>query len=342
MRKLYWEEVAESLDLHRVMDELGITVKDTNRSWLLSSCPLPSHPGNDANPSFGINEDDLIFNCFVCGGGNIPQLVIEIEGLTNGDSEEDTAWQQALRWLAQFSELDTGTDYDPEFVQRLQSIVAERANKPKRVRRNPLPIFSASVLNKWNYPSLEMLAKWNITKHETIESFELRYDLKHERHDYVGPALIIPHFWERELVGYQQRWMDEDRPKRIAKYTNTNNFPKKETLFNWDGALVAARTSAPVLVVESAMTVVRLFDMGIQAVATFGTSVNQSQIARLGALPYLVLSYDNDVAGRRAVKKLKDILAEYTFVEALSPPRGAKYDLADLSEDAVRDLLSAV
>lgn len=343
MRKLFWEEIAETVDLDRVLDELGIQIRDRNRSWLMASCPLPSHPGSDVNPSFGVNQDDLIFNCFVCGGGSLPKLIIEIEGLTNGEEEIDSAWQRALRWLAPFSDIDTGLDYDPEFLEKQKAIIEEKSRVRKRTRREPMPIFSPSVLDKWEDCPLDLLEKWNITKESTVAFFNLKFDPEHERHGYTGPVIVIPHFWKGELVGYQERWLDDDRPKKIPKYSNTNNFPKKDTIFNYDLCIEAAKCKESVIVVESAMTVVRLYDMGLIAGATFGVSFNPSQIAALGALRTpLVLSFDNDVAGKRAVVKLRESLDEYTEIKVLSAPKGEKADLADLSEGAVRDLIATI
>jgi len=154
--------------------------------------------------------------------------------------------------------------------------------------------------------------------------------------------LIIPHFWNQELVGYQERWLSEDRPKNVSKYTNTNNFPKKETIFNWDRAVLNAREGKPVVVVESCMTTIRLHDIGITSVATFGASVSPFQVSLLGSLPEVILSFDNDVAGKRAAQKLQDKLMDYTLVRLLPCPDGFKSDLADMPDETVRSLLASV
>ncbi len=48
--------------------------------WANTSCPMPNH--DDSNPSFGVNEESNLYNCFGCGvTGDVIKLVQNVEGL---------------------------------------------------------------------------------------------------------------------------------------------------------------------------------------------------------------------------------------------------------------------
>src|SRR4051812_48413613 len=89
-KKLNWNIMKQTLDLDEVLSVLGIQVLSRSADELTSRCPLPSHTGADTNPSFAINQKKLAYNCFVCGGGSVANLVMECQGLE---------WEEALEWL---------------------------------------------------------------------------------------------------------------------------------------------------------------------------------------------------------------------------------------------------
>jgi hypothetical protein len=116
------------------------------------------------------------------------------------------------------------------------------------------------VLDKWEY-AYDWGEEHGINS-GTIERYGVRYAKEMvkpspakgkfaEDEDYVGPALVVPHWWNGRLVGWQSRWFEEDRPKWVSKWTNTTDFPAQETLYGWD---LLPRTKS-IMVVESAKTV---------------------------------------------------------------------------------------
>jgi len=342
MTELRWDDIAESFDFLGVLAELGIDVKDVVRGEHFASCPLPSHPGADTNPSFSVNENTCLWNCFTCAtGGLLPSLVMEIVGFES--DEASSAWQKSVDWLAQFS--DVSPDSDHLLVEQLERAFARAEERPKRERRSTLPVFTSRALDGLKKAPIELFEKWGIDMQVVVDKFDIRYDPKrvkmNDKGHYEGPALVIPHYFGGKLVGFQERWMNEDRPKWLGKYTNSSGFPKKETLFNWDVAVeYAALPEAPaIIVVESIMTVVRLLNMGIIAVATFGASVSDEQIQLLSSLSSVVLAFDNDAAGRMARHEVGEKLSELTAVETLPILKEAKQDLADLPDDQINAIL---
>lgn len=332
-----YDEIADSVRLDEVLTELGVVVTHVTRGEHWASCPLPSHPGADARPSFSINEMSLLWNCFTCGeGGPLPLLVMKIE---------ETDWDSALEFILPYSDGEVSDDDDAGFRKQLEAAVERAQSPPKRTRREPLPFYSPKVIERLREAPVALLEKWNITAPETVEHFQIKYDEEHTRVStkgtYTGPALVIPHFFGGELVGYQERWLDEDRGKYPPKYTNSDDFPKRQTLYGFDDAVEAARRGTPVIVVESVMTCARLWELGYTAVATFGASVTDEQTKLLRSLfAGVILSPDADAAGKKATNKLANALTDFIPVYLLPPAPVEKGDLADIDEEEVHLLIN--
>lgn len=346
-----WESIAESVRVDEVLDELGIRIQHIHRGEHWASCPLPTHPGADASPSWSINEESLVYNCFVCGGGNLPGLVMQmVEGVI--------AWEDALRWLAPFADVDVDGEDDAAFMKQLQGYLERSEKAPKRQRGTTLPYYSNSVIDRLKTAPVALLAKWGIKDQRTVDEFRVKYDEERRRikggKEYIGPCIVVPHVWQGSLVGYQERWMDDDRPKWVPKYTNSEDFPKAETLFNWDRAIAEVRElGGTANVVESAFTTMRLFELGYISVATFGASVSDKQIRYLGSLtPGVALSYDSDPdfknakgqivkgAGQKALKELTARLSSLIPVSVVPNVGLDKGDLADLEDDEIDSLIA--
>ena len=323
---LDWDDIKDSIRLDEVIDALGFNITEVIKGEHWASCPLPSHPGADRKPSFSINEDTFQWHCFTCNdGGQLPFLVMRLRGIT---------WEESVRYLLPYS--DGPTSEENAITKRIARLRDKSKLRPEiKQRKKVLPYFSERVLQDLEPVPIDILAQWYVDR-STAAEFNLRYDPERDRRGkYTGPAMIIPHYFEESLVGYQERWLGE-RPVWLAKYTNTDDFPKRYTLYNYDRA---RESTEPVLVVESVMTVVRLASLGYPAVGTFGVSVTPEQIKLLrGFQQGLVLSTDNDAPGQKQRDYLIGELYRYVPLQVIPSPDVEKGDLADISEDDVRAL----
>lgn len=357
-----WEDIVDSVQLDRVLDDLGIKVSSIIKREHWASCQLPTHPSADASPSFSVNEDTLLWNCFTCNaGGLLPSLVAQMLGFeTDQDYDREdpttqTAFQKGVEWLLPYSDVDVNSDAGfqeqlDRYLERTREKTVKRRSKFKR-----LPFFNPQVLDSLDYCPIELLEKWHIFEERTVERWGLRYDPERTREKngkhYSGPAIVIPHYFRGDLVGYQERWLDPERPKWIPKYTNTDGFPKAETLFGYDIALGAAQEGCPVTVVEAAMTVIRLWEIDTPGIGTFGASVGETQIDLLrGFRPGLILARDEDPdyinqkgervhgAGIQNFWANADRLSGNVPIWKLPPVPQQKGDLADLDDAEVEAL----
>lgn len=319
-----WEQIKPSLRLDEMLEGLGLETQSRGHErW--ARCPLSSHPGDDRNPSFSINDLKLVYSCFTCGeGGSLPKLVEDMLGMTQPD---------ALQWLSQYSQVPDMQDGEA-FVKMIQGFLDKRAEKVERKVR--LPWFSLRSVDFFTQTDTDWFSQRGISP-EGRQQLKLGYDPTHRRADFTGPCVIIPHVFQGDLVGWQERWVEYKKGwYGPAKYTNTDDFPKRYTLYNYDRAMELALQGEPVHVVESAMSVAVLVSHNINAVATFGTSVTPEQIKLLRRFPFVTLVPDNDAAGIHGAQTLITALEGHMPLWVAVPPEG---DIGDLRGDAILDVI---
>jgi DNA primase len=97
----------------------------------------------------------------------------------------------------------------------------------------------------------------------------------------------------------------------MPKWKNTREYPRRETLFNWD----RVKASPDVIVVEAAVSVIWLWQCGVHnAVATFGTKFSSEQVDMLRGFDNVTIWYDADPAGWGNAVKLCEALSGHTNV----------------------------
>lgn len=336
MAKHRYSEFKDQIDVDAF--ETAIDFEPTERKGHndVGQCPdlWGQHKHGDTTGKFAIHREERVYNCWVCGGGNFLSLTME---------KFDMNVDEATEWLRQFAMGDMRSDAEfvDDFMEMLQD-TERRATK--------MPYFNERVLDKFDDP-----IDWFYTRglnDEIIAEYNLRFanvamkpapikmrdgqPIK-EDEDYYGPTAIFPHYWRGRLVGWQHRWMNwdaahTDTPKWLAKYTNTSDFPKSDTVFNFDKAEEA---SEPVVIVESVVTVLLLARYGIPAISYFGGGIKEPQLRLLRRLQQgVILAPDNDSVGENFVKTATEYLENYIEVKILPPvPGKAGSDLGDFVDE---------
>ena len=163
--------------------------------------------------------------------------------------------------------------------------------------------------------------------------------------DFLRNRLTIPiHDARGRIVAFGGRIMGEGQPK----YLNTRDTPlfhKGGTLFGFHRAKGAMKDGA--LVVEGYFDVLQLHQHGIhQAVAPLGTALTEEHLKQLGRFTRrLILCFDGDAAGRRAMEKSLRMALPLGFeVRLLELPQGEDPDTwcLKLGGEAFRALLRTV
>ena len=346
---LHYLKFADDLNVDAVEEALGFNVIDHHKGEDQGYCLFPeNHSHGDTTGKMAINREKKVFHCWVCGGGSLLSLAMEVMDL---DEEE------ATEWLYQFAHGDVRSD--SEFLEDFIDLL----NRYEAKRDDRLPFFNERVLQRFHNQDSEgnllgeenELFEWAAARgitDEVVVSHKLGYgdnirkaapmrDKEKIDDDYYGPCIVFPHFWEGRLVGWQHRWLNHglDTPKWLPKYTNTSDFPKSETLYNYDEALTR---DDPLIVVESVPTALFLISWGYNAVAAFGSGIKEGQLRLLRRFKQgVILSPDNDKAGEKFVEEATEYLRRSVPLTILPPVAfGEGADLNDYidCEDPIGDL----
>jgi DNA primase len=326
------------LDFKQVLEDLGIEIVVQTNDEIQCHCPFPeNHEGGvDNNPSFGFNIDKMKYNCFVCGGSDVIDLVERLTGL-----DED----EALKYLEAYLTGENVTVED--LTERIKRNIAG-------IKETPMPSYPKDLLFKYDKGIHPYIMRRGISEEVAIE-LQVGWD-----DDHCG--IMIPHFWQGKLVGWQVRHLAEDpnRPNRficptcfkdskygdkyakkgVPKYKNSSTFPKVNTLYNYDGAIQPALQGEPLIVVESPMSTLYLKTYGFTSMATFGSFSNE-QMFSLIAVPNVYLWPDHDKAGEVNIKRVVDFLKQYTNVWIVPMVPGDKSDAADVPPDQLQSYIDA-
>lgn len=288
-------------------DVLGAQNISERGDQLHHSCLLPfdMHPNGDRNPSAALNTDLLLYNCFSCGGGTLLWATELILGISSKDA-------RAL----------IGHNLSPLNLTREQGMQELYAIEQQWEKRQVnMPNYTMRIIERW-------AAKSKYLTNERHISSDVQREMKTgvivDNVDEVGkgenrvlitqPRLVIPHVFKTKLVGWSMRKLFDAQAG--PKYKHTQEFPKKETLYNYD----LVRNVDTVIVVESPLSVLKLKTEGFHnCVATFGAEVNDRQVELLAGFTNVVFFPDGDRAGYGMLKRYDRRHVDVGIVRQLMP-----------------------
>lgn len=330
-----YREMLKRIDAQTVLDHYGArnVFEKPGRDGTIEyvhSCLIdtitPHHTNGDESPSASMSSK-LAYHCWSYGGGDVLWFIQEME-----DCERD----EALHILAGFVE-----DTDEPRKSALEYI--KEIYKHGKSEEAPIPNYSDIILEPWYivHPYLTDIRGFN---EQTLQRYGVGYDNTYHQ-------IVLPHWWEGNLVGYQKRRIDEGpwpktplydlKGKLIPKYKNSVDFPKDKTLFNYD--TVQGRHEDSVIIVESVMSVLRAeswVDEGHRSwgnvLCTFGGKVLEKQLEILTQYEEVTVWMDNDPAGWAGTIKLYNALKGFCTVKIIDGPKDL--DLGDLDREAAEEV----
>src|SRR5665213_2500556 len=203
-----YQDFAEQIDVDAFEAAIGFEPIGEQNGNDVGHCIFhENHTNGDTTGNYAIHREKMVYNCWVCGGGDLLSLTME---------KFDMDIDQATDWLYQFAGHDTRSD--AEFSDYLLEMLADVEERVER-----MPYFNQRVLERFDGDTSYFLTRG--IDQQTIEDYHLCYGenvmkpapIKHrgderikEDEDYYGPAAIFPHFWQGRLVGWQHRWMEWD------------------------------------------------------------------------------------------------------------------------------------
>lgn len=249
-----------SIDLFQVLEDLGIQrLRDGTRE-VAGACPLhEKRTGHpDNHPSWSINKQTFLHHCFAC----------DYSGTLTGLHTD----------ILGYAPEDLEMDLKHQSLMRRWD--EARAEPAKVIGPLLHKLSDFTLLNVFRDVPRRFLER-RFLKREAIDAYGVRYSP--ETRQVILP-LRSP---EGELLGAQYR-------QAGSVLTLPEGVPKSTTLFGY--SLVQSHDQA--VLVESPLDAVRLFGLGIPAVASLGAWVSKDQ-ARLLSLAFstVYVALDDDKAG---------------------------------------------
>ena len=248
-------------DMEDLLDRLGIEIVSVHGDEIKAHCPahLERKGREDTNPSWYINADTGVHNCFSCHfKGSVGSLVGYVQGV---DSE------MAKQWV------NSG--------ERNLTKAFEKLTTPTPLQEQSIPM-TESMLSAFVTPPEFALKSRGITS-VSADYYEILWNASND-------SWILPMRdpYTNKLIGWQEKWFKE---RRFNNYHP--KISKSSTLFGY-----MRYESSSMVVVESPLDVARLASIGVLGgVAICGSAVSREQINLIRSAEHIIFAMDNDQAG---------------------------------------------
>ncbi|MEX1014657.1 MAG: DNA primase [Candidatus Paceibacterota bacterium] len=319
-------------DVERIKDKIDVV--DLIKSYVNLNPAGKNFKGlcpfhQEKTPSFMVSPERQIWHCFGCGeGGDLIKFVMKYENLD---------FPEALRFLADKAGIEIKTFSKGE--QKIFDTLYEINEKSKH--------FFVEKLSK-NKEALKYLEDRGLSK-ETIEEFELGYapggeeltkhllqlGYKIDEIEKAGVStkrssglykdrfikrIIFPIVSEIDrTVAFTGRVFTKDEVyENIPKYLNSPASPiykKSKILYGFNKTKIHIKKKKAALVVEGNMDLLMSYQYGIKnIVAVSGTALTKQHLEKLRRITdTVILTFDNDQGGLRALEKSLDIFSKLDF-----------------------------
>lgn len=300
--------------------------------WVTAPCPLApfTHSkGRDARPSFGVNVETGMFNCFVCQSGSLAKLVQLLEMYSAGDEAAAARYDTAAARAA-LDGLDDGSDALPGYEYERRSERSFEAWPEYFLSR--FVSWRDSPRASWYLSDGRQLAGSQPVDPQVADTVGLLYDAKWDR-------VVCPYrTYAGALAGARGRTIDPTATLQHFDYTSGGVNNAHLVWYNERALESAEGAREPVLVVEGqfdAMNVLRAYP---HVVACLTTKPSRAKLEKLQSCGAVVTMLDNDGPGRQALAKYEAGLSGRTRLGRLEYPEEYK-DPAKVPLDLLRELL---
>jgi len=326
------EEVLQKTDIVDIVGE-KVTLSKQGKSYF-GLCPFH----HEKTPSFSVEPERGIFNCFGCGEkGNAITFKQKTENLTFMEALEDLAIKAHVDFnftaykkenpFKKFYEIneDAKNFYRLYLTNTKQGQIAKEYLRTRGISDEIIQFFDLGLSpNEFDLLHKTLTAKdilvtdlydLGLVKESSNDRF---YDLFRER-------IIFPiHNDKGNVVAFSGRTYQEG--DNSAKYINspqTKVFTKSNVLYNLHNAINEVKRINRITLFEGYMDVIAAHRAGIfDGVASMGTSLTKEQVRAIKHYTSNVtICYDGDNAGKEAtVRAIKLLRAENISIKVVTLP----------------------
>jgi DNA primase len=262
-------------EMTEVLSRLDIEVIGNRGDEIQAHCPahVERTGKEDRNPSWYINADSGVHNCFSCGWkGSLYSLVSYVTG---------TDYDKATEWLG-------SSDGLLAKFNRITREAQAKIEEPSRITESMMSAFTNVPLEVAKARGLSVV---------DCEVYGVRWDDRNN--NWIIP---IRDPISNKLLGWQEKGHDRRYFKNVP-----SGVKKAVTLFGYN-----QYKRGDMIVVESPLDVVRLASVGITGgVATYGAIVSHPQFNMIRGADRIIFAMDNDDAGRASSRALLNMCHEF-------------------------------
>jgi DNA primase len=318
-----------------------VDVADLIRSYIQLSPAGRSLKGlcpfhGEKTPSFIVSPDKKIWHCFGCGeGGDVLSFVMKYEHVEFPEALRMLAERAGIpmRNISPTQEREFGVLYDLHeaaavfFEEKLTAHAHAREYLLSRgISEETIREFRLGYDPVGDSLALHLMGK-NFDIRE-ITRAGLVQKVRGLNRDRFEGRIIFPLMNSfGKVVAFAGRAFDDVpgiKKEDMAKYLNSSETPifnKSKTLYGFYKSKGFISESRTAFLVEGYMDFLMAWQTGVQnAVAVSGTAITREHLERLRRFAdSLIVSFDNDAAGFRALERSMDMFHEFDFhVKAVS------------------------
>ena len=321
----YSDDIIEEVRMKNdIVDVVSQYVKLNKRgSTYFGLCPFH----NEKTPSFSVTPAKQMYYCFGCGaGGNVFNFVMEYENYTFGEALKHLADRAGVQLpkieysgeakkkaerraaLLEINKLAAGYFYYQlrrESGRQAHEYLTGRGLSEETIRK-----FGLGYSDKYSDDLYKYLKSKNYSDELLRDSGLFKVDERRGMYDKFWNRVIFPIMdVNNRVIGFGGRVMGDGKPKYLNS-PETTIFDKSRNLY---GLNVARTTRKNYLILcEGYMDVISMHQAGFtNAVAALGTAFTSGHGTLLNRYTEnVILSFDSDEAGQRAILRAIPILKE--------------------------------
>lgn len=282
-------------------------------------CPFHS----EKTPSFMVNEEKQIFNCFGCGEkGDVIKFVESYNKLPFVEAVETLCKDYGIK-MPEKSFHKSGVNLDKYF--KINAMAGKFFYNALSVKGNRgLSYFykrgiTNETITKWGLgyaPAggrelTDYLRKEGVSDDDMVKLGLSAIGRNNELYDKFRDRVIFPIInTQNNVIGFGGRAIDDIKPKYLNS-PESQVFLKKNNLFGLNITKKDISDADKVVMVEGYMDVISLWQNGVTNVAaSLGTALTENQAKLISRYTKnVVLSYDSDNAGISAAVRGIDVMA---------------------------------
>ena len=324
-------------------------------SKYIGLCPFH----NEKTPSFSIDSERRFWYCFGCKqGGNIFQFLMKMEGMGFPEAVRKLAQEAGveIKWETDNSVQETARQRGWQLLDRVckyySHILLETEEGgagreyllQRRIAKNVAEKFRLGFAPTNSAPLLKVVHEAGFSDEELVNCGIF---IKRERgiRELLSGRLIFPITdFQGRVVAMGGRILGAGLPKYINS-PETEIYSKRSHLYGLNVARGPISREDKAIVVEGYLDVISLHQIGFDyCVASLGTALTAEQAKLLKRYAsQVILAYDGDSAGAKAIIKGNDVLEEAGLqVMTVVWPEGEDPDsMAARGRSAVEEVLKA-